>query len=155
MRPAGAGLVAAAVVVVALLGVQVVRLGHQVNRDTSRMTAQGLSAAAEDALLDPQAHRVVLTASGSNRQAAEIVTLPSGADYLFNRDLPPLPASRTYQLWAMTGGRAVSAGLIGARPTTVAFSLSPVPALTTFAVTVEPAGGSTGPTTAPVAGGAE
>lgn len=66
------------------------------------------------------------------------------------RDLPPLPEGRTYQLWAIAGGQAISAGIFvpdGLGSTQV---VAAVPALTdraeAVAVTVEPAGGVPAPT---------
>ena len=42
-----------------------------------------------------------------------------------------LPATSTYQLWSVVAGRAISVGVLGAHPATVAFSVDP-------AVTVTP-----------------
>jgi len=143
---------AAAAVAFAVLGVEVGRLDHRVNNVAAATAAQGLSGAARNALLDPTASRVILSSAASGgRPAAEVVALRSGAAYLFNDRLPQLPPAETYQLWAMIDGQAISVGLLGTDPTTVAFTLDPKDSTDAFAVTVEPAGGSVAPTHAPVA----
>jgi anti-sigma-K factor RskA len=125
---------------------------HRVNQVTAASGAQTLSAAARSALLDPTANRVVLKSTNSDAQpAAEVVALRSGAAYLFNDQLPDLPAAETYQLWAMIDGQPISVGLLGTHPSTVAFTLDPTDLTNAFAVTVEPAGGSVAPTHPPVA----
>jgi anti-sigma-K factor RskA len=65
-------------------------------------------------------------------------------------DLPPLPAGRTYQLWYLTPGAPVSAGLIQPDDDgriTAAFDTPPdVPTPTGLAVSIEPEGGVPAPT---------
>jgi anti-sigma-K factor RskA len=135
-----------------VLGVQVGRLDHRLNNVAAATAAQSLTGAARNALLDPTASRVVLDGTAAGGQpAAEVVALRTGAAYLFNDRLPNLPPAETYQLWAMIDGQAISVGLLGTHPTTVAFSLDPRDSTDAFAVTVEPAGGSVAPTRAPVA----
>jgi hypothetical protein len=64
-------------------------------------------------------------------------------------NLPPLPAGKTYQLWVVTGKGPLSAGLLtpdaqGSANET--FSTPPdIPQPVAMAVTIEPAGGSPGP----------
>jgi len=143
---------AAAVVAIALLGVEVGHLDHRLNRMTAASSGQSLTAAARGALLDPSARRVTPSGTGPGAtRAAEVVVLPSGAALLFNEGLPALPKSETYQLWVMMDGRPISVGLLGTLPATVAFSLDAAAATSAFAVTVEPAGGSVAPTRPPVA----
>lgn len=145
-------LVAAAAVVIALLAVQVGRLDGRVGRLSALAARQGMPALAEQALADPLAERVALVdATASGRTVGDLVILPTGAAFLVEGDLPPLPAGRTYQLWGMSDGQAVSLGLLGRHPQVVAFSLGASAPVTAFAVTAEPAGGvvvSTGPAVA-------
>lgn len=66
--------------------------------------------------------------------------------------LPPLPAGKTYQLWAVAGGTALSAGVFGvdARGSGT-LRLGPLPGVKKvemFAVTLEPAGGVPSPSAA-------
>jgi anti-sigma-K factor RskA len=143
---------AAAVVAIAVLGVQVGRLNHRLSEVTAAASSDHLSAAARAALLDPQARRVVLTGTGAaRRDLAVLVAEPSGATFLFNNLLVALTGSRTYQLWKITDGRAVSLGLLGPDPTTVALGITPSGQTIVYAVSVEPAGGSVGPSSTPVA----
>jgi len=64
--------------------------------------------------------------------------------------LPPLPPARVYQLWFLTTGAPVSAGLIqpdSQGTVTAAFDVPPsAPAPTGFAVSIEPEGGVPAPT---------
>jgi anti-sigma-K factor RskA len=65
-------------------------------------------------------------------------------------NLPPLPPARVYQLWYLTGGAPVSAGLVqpDAQGTVMASFDVPtdVPNTTGFAVSIEPEGGVPAPT---------
>jgi len=117
----------------------------------------GLGSAVRAALVDPAAQRVALSASapagssGPGPQAALLVIEPDGTAFALNTAMPPLPRDRTYQLWAMTGARPVSLGLLGSDPVDVAFTVSPSVPLPRFAVTAEPAGGTAQPTGAALA----
>jgi hypothetical protein len=147
---------AAAVVLVALLGVQVARLQHRVDHVSGQVAAMGdqpTMAAVEAALAEPGARRVALRPLAGGTASLDAVILPSGSGYLYDSDLAPLAPSLTYQLWGVTGGERISYGLIGSSPARVtAFRAgSPVQAL---AVTVEVAGGVVSTSHVPVAGGA-
>ncbi len=136
------GAVAAALVVIAVLGIQVGRLNHHVDQLQGTSQGRGLAQSAQSALADPQARRVTLTAAHSTGPAiAEIVILPSGIAYVVNKGLPPLDQDKTYQLWGKVGDQVVSLGLLGSHPTTVPFRVDPSAAIAVFAVTAEHAGG--------------
>lgn len=151
-RPLVTVAVAAGIVLVAVLGVEVGRLDNRVNQLQSEGAQQGLTRAADHALADPTAQHVVLTAdTGSTAAVARIAILPSGAGFLVNRALAPLAADRTYQLWGQVGGALISLGVLGAHPRALAFHVDRDVAISTFAVTVEQAGGVTRTTHAPVA----
>lgn len=78
------------------------------------------------------------------------VVRADGRALLLGSDLPALPADRTYQLWTIAGGEApVSAGL-GGRGGDFTLDADAVDRATTVAITVEPAGGSTAPSTRPL-----
>lgn len=69
-------------------------------------------------------------------------------------DLPPIPQGRAYQLWVLTAGAPISAGLLepdagGVVETFISTPLD-LPAPVGMAVTVEPAGGVPAPTSDPV-----
>lgn len=146
LRPFAA---AAAVVVIVGLGFEVARLQNQVSvvgrrvaivgrvggQAESRLTEQLIQAIGE-----PGVTKVDLTSTTSNA-SAEAVILPSGQGYLFRNTLPGLPSSETYQLWAVTGSKRISLGLLGNRPGLVAFTTEPAAHFQLLAVTAEPAGG--------------
>ena len=71
--------------------------------------------------------------------------------------LAPVPAGRTYQLWVISGGKPISAGVFEATATGEARIVMPTPVTLTqvdaVAVTVEPAGGLAAPSTAPILAG--
>jgi len=151
-RPVRAAGLAAAAAVVVLLGVGTVRIAN-LDRQVHRLTTavgQG-NGALGTALVDPSARHVTLTAATTGRPVGQLVVLPSGESYLVGSTLPALAQTRTYQLWSMVGGRAVSVSLLGAHPSTVAFRTDPNVPPQAYLVTVEPAGGVVAPTSSPVA----
>ena len=143
---AAVGAVAAAVIV--LLALQV---GHLDNR-VGQLDQHGLSQAVQAALQDPRARRVALTSTSPRRATvADIVVLPSGSGYLFDNRLRRLAPDRTYQLWGLEHGRAISLGLLGNHAAEVPFTEGTGTAITAYAVTAEQAGGAVAPTRPPVA----
>lgn len=69
---------------------------------------------------------------------------------LFAYDLPTVPAGKAYQLWFIAGSKPISAGVFTTDAAGRAVLRGQVPAsgrkASTFAVTLEPASGSSGPT---------
>lgn len=102
------------------------------------------------ALTQPGARKTVLVSS-EGQDMADAVVLPDGRGYLLDDHMAPLPADRTYQLWAVVSGTIVSAGVLGNDPGTIAFNASGD--LTALAVTVEKAGGVVSSTNTAVASG--
>ena len=96
--------------------------------------------------------RVVSLASADGLKLADVVVTREGRGYLQHSTLPALPAGKTYQLWALAGDKAVSAGVLGPNPDISAFTVNP--AISAMAISVEPATGSAQPTTTPVASAA-
>lgn len=72
--------------------------------------------------------------------------------------LQPVPSGRTYQLWAISGGKPISVGVFAAGSNGAAAVVVETPASLTaveaVAVTVEPAGGLAAPSTTPILVGA-
>jgi len=68
--------------------------------------------------------------------------------YLDVQELPPLPADKQYQLWALDKGKPIDAGVLAT--TTAAGNdlqqMKDIASAQTFAMTIEPTGGSAGPT---------
>ena len=141
---------AAALIVIAVLGLQIERMNHRIGQLDAASANQGLAQALQAALLNPQAKQIELGGSRST-DLAELVVLPSGTGFLINHELPVLASSETYQLWGLAGGRLISVGLLGNRPTDVAMTIGQPASFASYAVTVENAGGSVSPTLPPVA----
>jgi hypothetical protein len=130
---------AAAVAVIALLGVEVVRQDDRIGTLQSALSDEGLVRAANVALADPDAVTAKLSSTDGGLHATAVL-LPDGTGYLLAEDMPGLGRDRTYQLWGQTTAGLVSLGLLGADPgEVVAFHAgAPVSAL---AVTDEEAPG--------------
>ena len=156
IRPVAAA--AAFVLIAGAAVVQSVRLGA-VNDDLAaeRATVAALSeqvdrpaldTAVSQARLNPLSQQVNLGSevSGSN---AIIVLMPDGTGYLAEHTLQPLPADRTYQLWAIVDGKVISAGVLGPEPGVVPFHIDP-DGFEGFAITEEVVGGVPASENAPV-----
>jgi anti-sigma factor RsiW len=138
-------LAAAAVVVIAVLSVQVIHQGGQINRLSSQTA---LRRAADQALDDPTSQKLTLESPSGAKTSAIAVISDSGTGYLMPSNLPALPQDRTYQLWAITPTNVVSLGLLGTDPHLNAFPAHGK--ITGLAVTDEEAGGVTQSKNAPV-----
>lgn len=83
-------------------------------------------------------------------QGKAFVSRSQNAILFTARDLPALPAARVYQLWAVAGGQAISAGTFVPDARGRSQLVADVPTLTVrpdaLAVTVEPEGGVPAPT---------
>jgi hypothetical protein len=137
------------VVLLAVGTVRIANLDHQVHQLTtaSRQGNAGLA----NALVDPEARHMTLTTTAAGRPIGQLIVLPSGESYLVGSSLPALASTRTYQLWSMAHGGAVSISLLGAHPSTVAFRVDPGSPPQAYLITIEPAGGVVSPTTSPIA----
>jgi hypothetical protein len=135
--------VAAAVVAIALLSLQVTRLNNRV----STLNAQQGPAHLAQVAISSGADTVGLVKAGSSHTLeAEVVVERSGTGYLINKTLPKLPAAETYQLWGRSGRSLISLGVLGGRPSTVAVGTGGPGAYTSYLITAEPAGGVPQPT---------
>lgn len=65
--------------------------------------------------------------------------------FISNVSLPPAPAGKQYQLWAIVNGQPVDAGLLNSEPNRVQ-KMKAFEAADAFAITLENTGGSTTPT---------
>lgn len=70
---------------------------------------------------------------------------------LVTEDLPPAPAGKVYELWLMKDGSFVPAGLVTDSGDVEFLLQEETDDATAAGITIEPAGGSTTPTTAPIA----
>jgi hypothetical protein len=140
----------AAAVVAVLLGVQV----HHLDRQVAALQAP-LSGAEQAALNAPSTKRVHLTAHPSTGNPVDVMVVltKSGTGFVQAGQLSPLPIDRTYQLWGVVGDKTISLGLLGARPTVVAFSVAGGAAVSAFAITAEHSGGVVQSSNQPVVAG--
>jgi len=142
----------AACLVVTLLAVGVaVDAEHQLTRQRSRTaTAQQQASALSGLLAAPDAafHSGQLTGGGSS---TVVSSARLGQVAFVYRGLPGLADGKVYELWYSRGGVMVPAGLVSSSPPDGAKLLTGSPSgAAGVGVTVEPAGGSPRPTTAPI-----
>jgi anti-sigma-K factor RskA len=137
---------AAAVVVIALMGAVLVNRGD----DDGGVTATDQELAI--LLRDPGTQVVDLESSDGVADARALIG-EDGESVLVATGLPALGTGQTYQLWGLPEGRdsMVSLGVLGAEPTQSDFHVEG--GITTLAISREPGGGSTQPTTDPVVTG--
>jgi len=102
-------------------------------------------------LRSPQEYKMVAlagTPAHPTAQARVMYNKVSHRVYLDVAQLPPLPPGKQYQLWALDNGKPVDAGVLTA--TTTAGEdmqqMKDIASAQAFAMTVEPTGGSAGPT---------
>lgn len=126
-------LAAAAVLVIALLAVQVVAQDRRIERLANRSSTSGIDEAIAAASADPDARTVEL-ASGDGALQARVVLL-DGRGYVVGGNLPALPAGQTYQLWAKSGDALLSVGVLGAKFDRTGFAVGVDPEL--LAITAE------------------
>ncbi len=141
------GLVAAAAVVTAVLGMQLVRQRDRIDDLTTMMRQRALEQAAASANADARSQRVILR-SEDGHAYAETVMQPNGTGYLVRHNLRGLPEDRTYQLWGKVGNRMVSLGVLGPAPGVAAFNVHGDVVM--VAITEEEGGGATLPTKQPL-----
>jgi hypothetical protein len=102
-------------------------------------------------LRSPQEYKMVALAGTPAHPTAHARVLYSKAShrvYLDVAQLPPLPSGKQYQLWALDQGKPVDAGMLTAATTAGdgLQQMKDIASAQAFAMTVEPTGGSAGPT---------
>jgi anti-sigma-K factor RskA len=155
--PLAPWLAAAACLVIALgLGYGYLRERGASRRASAALAAAGDSIAARDSLvatlLSPDVGTAALAATGQ-APSARLYWSPSRRRVVMAVfRLPPAPAGRTYQLWAIAQGKPVSLGVFNTAAdgrVTAAMAVPPGLTFELSAVTEEPAGGSPQPTQQP------
>lgn len=145
-----AAVAAAAVLVVGVLSVQVVRQERRINQLAAISDQRGLDQAAAAAAVSPGA-RTVRLSSDDGTQVVDAVVLPDGSGYLVSSELPPLDGDETYQLWGVIGAQTISLGVLGGNPSITPFTAAgPLSAL---AITAERSGGVVASTNQPIVQG--
>jgi anti-sigma-K factor RskA len=135
-----ATLAAAAVVVVATLGINQAVTSHR---------PAGVSATIGRVVAAPDARTETLrtTVGGT---VTVVVSADERAAVISARGMRLLPSTETYQLWVMGPGGARSAGLLSGTGQIAQVLASGVEPGDRIGITVEPAGGTSSPTTTPV-----
>jgi anti-sigma-K factor RskA len=141
------GTVAAAVI--AVLAISLAVESNHVASLQHQLTSNSYAA---NAALSAPGHTVINLTSSNRQDLAKFVLLPDGRGYLVSSQLPTLASGSTYQLWGLFNGKPISIGLMGNKPSSVAFTVSGYKP-TVLGITVEPLGGSPTPTSAMVASG--
>lgn len=146
------GWAAAAAAVLVLAVVSVWGVGVRADADRANQRAAELNQAI--AAMTQQGSQVaVLHGSGVAQGVTGFVAIPpTGSAWMVMTNVPEAPGGMTYQAWFIADGKPTSAGLMTTQPdrSVIAAGLHPVPRTSVIAVTIEPAGGSQQPTSAPI-----
>jgi anti-sigma-K factor RskA len=143
LTPVLAAATAVAAAVAIGLGIYAVSLNGQLDDSRAALSAQETAAAV---LADASATTVDMQ-SGSGR----LVVNDAGTAVLVLDAVPAVPAGKTYQAWVITNGTPVSAGVFSATGDKAVVPIpEPVTPGAVVAVTIEPDGGVSSPTQAPV-----
>ena len=136
---------AASLAAILVLGVTVFRIQHQLDQARSRDRAIAAVLAAPDA-------RVINRGTSVGGTATVVFSLARHSMIFTSAGLPPLPSGRVYELWLMGPPRVRPAGLLAAGPAgrSVPVLAGGVVRGDQVGLTVEPAGGTSQPTTTPV-----
>jgi anti-sigma-K factor RskA len=140
------GIAAVALAAVVALAVITIGTNNSLNKERARNQAIAAVLAAPDA-------RIVSGPTTAGGTATVVASRLAGKIVFTSSGLRVLPSSQVYELWFLGPGKARAAGLVP--PAGVTGSTAPVLAsgLETkdnVGVTVEPAGGTTAPTTTPI-----
>jgi anti-sigma-K factor RskA len=139
------GAVAAASVAAAVgLGVTQVSTQHQLD------SAQATSAAIAKVLDAPDA-RIEATSATAGGAVTVVVSALQREAVVTTSGMPSLSSSRVYQVWVMSSSGARSVGLLSSTNRIGQLLASGVRSGDQIGITVEPSGGSSRPTTTPVA----
>lgn len=131
--------VGVAAAVILLLGIVVARQENRLDDMSRDVAAVDIQRAAGQAMADPEAVKIALSPPEGGAAKATVVVMGDGAGFVLGT-LPALPDEQTYQLWGIQDDRVISLGVLGPAPSVAAFPTGGV-AFTTYALTVEAAGG--------------
>jgi anti-sigma-K factor RskA len=146
VRSIGVGLGLAALVLVALLWSSNTRLSQQIANIQSRQATDSMHMVALVGTNDtPQTHGYIILFKDSNYGALAV------------ENAPVLDTNHQYQVWLIQNGKRTSGGVFSVNEdgygTLQITASQPLEAYQSFGITIEPAGGSPGPTGIKVLGG--
>jgi hypothetical protein len=142
---------AAAAVAVVVLAISVANLQGDVSHLQNQAIGGVLPSAVSNALSSPRHQVVQLRSTSSGADLARAVITTSGEAFLVPTALHGLAVGQTYQLWALSRGKAVSLGVLGPSPGISLFRIES--GMTALMLTAEPQGGVPAPTSAVLASG--
>ena len=137
--------VAASLATIIVLATMLVRTQGELDRASARQAALAAVLAAPDA-------RVVTQATSAGGSATAVYSLARHALVLASAQLPPPPHGKVYELWLLGPPRVRPAGLLPATSQghTAPLLVSGLVSGDQLGMTVEPAGGTSRPTTTPI-----
>ncbi len=121
---------------------------QQISQLAAVLETDPLERAVTAAVQDPAAAVVTLMAEAGPAEML-IVLAPDGTGYVVSSSLTALPASRTYQLWAVVDDKVISAGVLGRDPALAPFHVD-LQGLRGLVITEEVEGGVEKSANAPV-----
>ena len=152
-RPRLAWAVAAASLAVAVvLAIALVQVNRQLEQSRRHAAQVAARQAAVSRVIDAPDARAITRPTSAGGTATVFYSLTRHSMLVTTSGLPPLPASKTYQLWLLGPPHVRSAGLLTAGKNG-RFPARLVGGLVSgdeFGLTVEPAGGTSTPTTTPI-----
>ena len=141
---------AASVLGAVALGTQAVRSNNELSREVAALRQVTAEYNQMAALMSSPGARTV-SRSMEHGGTGMAVYAPSHNKVLFLAGgLPELPSDRSYQLWMVAADGPHSAGVLPAGDKLPPMMMDALEGTETLALTVEPRGGSKGPTTAPL-----
>lgn len=154
VRLAVSAFAVAAAALVGILTVNLVGADSHINQLNSALTsaAGATNQSLINTALETPGHLNVNLSGSHSASLARFVIL-KGQGYLVSSSMAKLPSGETYQLWGIANGKPISIGLMGNDPVTVSFTFAGSTSPSELAVTIEPSGGSTTPTSPIVAAG--
>ena len=98
-------------------------------------------------------HRNVQLISTDGKYHISLVISSTGLGYITSSNLPTLSSAKTYQLWGIKKTGMVSIGILGPAGKEAQFLIPKNANFAELAISLEPSGGSSAPTTAPIVSG--
>jgi anti-sigma-K factor RskA len=125
-------------------------LKGRVLADVATLDAARSTDAAIAAVLTAADARIASAATSAGGTATVVASLRGAAVVFTSSGLPVLPPSSVYELWFIGSAGVRPAGLVPPEPAGAALLASGLSGDDAVGVTVEPAGGTAAPTTAPI-----
>lgn len=98
-------------------------------------------------------HKLIKLTSVDGKYQMNVIVSTHGVGYVIKSNLPPIPKALTYQLWGIKKTGMTSISILGPVSSSGQFTLPTNSSYSELAVSVEPAGGSVAPTSAPLVSG--